>query len=273
MKLEKNLQYIDDYFFRCRSNSPKHDMKINFRKNSIFENIKLNINTIHYLIYNCFLENYSLDTAYTRIHNFCDILNNHKQNKHTIVRLFRILKNKIKIYYHTKRKNEPLGIEPAENGKSRIEIDESKVIVNYNSTIWMFGLIDRYNKDARVFCVMSNRTKEKLLPIVRDNVYTNDMNDETKIRIYLDSFSAHQEEDSQNIGYKLNKVNHSLWFGIGLFHTKTIEGLCGKIKRFSNNFAGLNYLYYLNIEKEGIQSEYYIHDWLCYYLFLQYLKR
>ena len=191
MNLEKNLQYIDDYVFRCRVNNPNHDIKINLSKNSIFENIKLNINTIHYLIYNCFLENYSLDTPYTRIHNFCDILNNPKPNKHSIARLFRILRNKIKIYYHKQWKNEPLGIEPAENRKSRIEIDESKVIGNSNSIIWMFGLIDRYNKDARVFCVMSNRTKEKLLPIVRNNVYTNDMNDETKTRIYSDSFAAY----------------------------------------------------------------------------------
>ena len=130
MKLEKNSQYIDEYVFRCRSKYPNHDIKINLRKNSIFENIKLDINTIHYLIYKCFLENYSLDTTYTRIHNFCDILNNPKPNKHTIVKLFRILRNKIKIYYHTQWKNEQLGIEPAENGKSRIEIDKSKVIGN-----------------------------------------------------------------------------------------------------------------------------------------------
>ena len=76
----------------------------------------------------------------------------------------------------------------------------------------MFGLIDRYNKDARVFCVMSNRIKEKLLPIVRNNVYTNDMNDETKTRIYSDSFTAYQEEDFENLGYKFNKVNHLIWY-------------------------------------------------------------
>ena len=143
MNLEKNLQYIDDYVFRCRANNPNHDIKINLRKNSIFENIKLNINTIHYLIYKCFLENYSLDTTYTRIHNFCDILNNPKPNKHTIVRLFRILRNKIKIYYkiyyHTQWKNEPLGIEPAENGKSRIEIDESEIM---KFPILLFGCLD-----------------------------------------------------------------------------------------------------------------------------------
>ena len=41
----------------------------------------------------------------------------------------------------------------------------------------MIGLIDRFNKDDGIFCIMSNRTKEKLLLIVKDNVYTNDEDD------------------------------------------------------------------------------------------------
>ena len=63
-------------------------------------------------------------------------------------------------------------------------------------------------------------------------------------------------------------MNHSVWFGIGLFHTNTVEGLWSQIKRLSNNFAGLNFSILENIEKEGIQSEDYINDLLCYYLFL-----
>ena len=51
--------------------------------------------------------------------------------------------------------NNPLGSEPAENGVPRIEIDESEIIGNQNNKIWMFGLIDRVDKEARVFCVMN----------------------------------------------------------------------------------------------------------------------
>ena len=137
----------------------------------------------------------------------------------------------------------------------------------------MFGLIDRFNKDARIFCIMSDRTKEKLLPIVKDNVYTNDENEETRTRIYSDSFATYQPDDFENMGFKLNKVNHSVWFGVGLFHTNTVEGLWGQIKRLSNNFSGLNFNILENVEKDGIKSEDYINDWLCYFLLLRDLKR
>ena len=79
MKLEKNSHYIDEYVFRCRSNVPKHDIKINIRKNSIFENMKMEINTIYFLIYKCFLEKKSLDASYDNIHT-----------KKAIIKLYRI---------------------------------------------------------------------------------------------------------------------------------------------------------------------------------------
>ena len=70
--------------------------------------------------------------------------------------------------------NNPLGKEPTIDGVARIEIDESKIVGNQNKVFWMFGIIDRFDKDCRVFCVKDNRTKETLLPLVRDNVYTVD---------------------------------------------------------------------------------------------------
>ena len=50
---------------------------------------------------------------------------------------------------------------------SRIEIDESEIIGKNDKILWMFGLIDRANKEARVFCVMDNRRKENILPIIK----------------------------------------------------------------------------------------------------------
>ena len=89
---------------------------------------------------------------------------------------------------HKDWSNNPLGSEPAENGVPRIEIDESEIIGNQNNKIWMFGLIGRVDKEARVFCVMNNRTKENLLPIIERNVLTNDIgnNWNLKTRIYSD---------------------------------------------------------------------------------------
>ena len=62
MKLEKNSHYIDVYVFRCRSNLPKHDIKLNIRKNSIFENIKMEINNMYYLIYKSLNASYDKST-------------------------------------------------------------------------------------------------------------------------------------------------------------------------------------------------------------------
>ena len=54
---------------------------------------------------------------------------------------------------------------------------------------------------------------------------------------------------------------------------KTVEGLWGQIKRLSNNFSGLYFNILENVEKDGIKSEDYINDWLCYFLLLRDLKR
>ena len=121
-----------------------------------------------------------------------------------------------------------------------MEIDESEIIGNQNKILWMFGMIDRSDKEARVFCVMNNRTKENLRPIIKDNIVTineqeNDVNEEEeesiinedtlKTRIYSDCYSSYQQSDFDEMGYILHRVNHSVWFGQGLFHTNTVEGL------------------------------------------------
>ena len=43
MGLEKNIQYIDKYAWRCRSKRQLHDNKICMRNDSIFENIRIPI--------------------------------------------------------------------------------------------------------------------------------------------------------------------------------------------------------------------------------------
>ena len=69
-------------------------------------------------------------------------------------------------------RNNLIGTEPTNDGKSRIEIDESSFITTNNTTTWLFGLVDRATYEIRIFYVDNNRSRETLLPIVRNNVYT-----------------------------------------------------------------------------------------------------
>ena len=65
-----------------------------------------------------------------------------------------------------------ISTEPCINGKSQVKIDESKVINIINQTRWMFGIFDRGNYYIRIFYVNNNRTRDTLLPLIINNVYT-----------------------------------------------------------------------------------------------------
>ena len=174
MKIDHNIQNIDKHLWRCRSSNPLHDIKKNIRCDSIFESIKVTINVIYYLTFNCFLNHYSLNQTYISNENFCSIMGTPKTARNTIVDLFQYLRNLIRKYYHKKWNESKLGSEPVDGGVSRIEIDESEIIGRAYQILWMFCLIDRYDNTARVFCVMENRTKENLLPIITKNVYAHE---------------------------------------------------------------------------------------------------
>ena len=91
----------------------------------------------------------------------------------------------------------------------------------------MFGLKDIYDNSSRVFCVMENRTKENLLPIITKNIYTHEYEGDIDLRtrIYSYCFTSYRENDFANMDFVLHRVNHSVWFSQGRFHTNTIEGL------------------------------------------------
>ena len=276
MKLEKNAIYLDKFCWRCRSQNPLHDIKLNIRKNSIYEDIKSPINALYYLTFNCFMKNMSINKSTNQVKEFCKALHIANISNKLIIKLYRILRAKIKRSFHSIWSHNLLALEPAEDGHPSIEIDESSIIGNSNSVIWVFGIIDRSDKQARLFCVMNNRTKQNLLPLIKNNVNTIapiDGNNEYTTRVYSDCFSSYQERDFTEMNFILHRVNHSVWFGRGSFHTNTVEGLWSCIKRLSNNFSGLNFHNLSKLEKEGINSKDYIDDWLCYSLFLREIER
>ena len=93
----------------------------------------------------------------------------------------------------------------------------------------MFGLIDRNTKESRIRWVLKDRTKQKLLPNVKQYVYTCDLED---------------EDD-----------------------TKTIKGLLPKIKKLSHDLSGINFNILNSLEKSVINIIDYFNDWICISLF------
>ena len=137
-----------------------------------------------------------------------------------------------------------------EGGYAFIEIEEYEILGNGYIQYWMLGLIDGYTKDASVYCFLSDRTKHNLLPIIKKNDITDEYednfnqnihrNESIKARIYSDSFRIYQIRDLKNMGYMLKGVNHSIWFGYGLFQSNIIESLWGNLKRNVNNYSGIS---------------------------------
>ena len=78
---------------------------------------------------------------------------------------------------HKNWKDNILGLSIGDPGYSSIEIDESEIVGNQNVIYWIFGLIERSTKEARIYCVLNNRTERNLLKIVEDNITTDNLND------------------------------------------------------------------------------------------------
>jgi len=60
-------------------------------------------------------------------------------------------------------KNIKLDMEPNIRVVPKVEIDESKIISNLEKVYNLFGIIDRNNKNAHVFCFLDNTSRETLL--------------------------------------------------------------------------------------------------------------
>ena len=206
MVLINNNSYLDRKCYRCRKNTPKHDIKYPIRKGTFLENIRIELVTIYFLIFDCFLNNYSANKTFIEFLKFKEIISVGDLSLQNIQKFYRSLRKKIMIKMHHIWSENPLAKEPAEGGVPRVEIDESKIIANHNITFWMFGIIDRRDKACRVYCVKDNLTKESLLPILKKNVMTDDdikynnYNSNHEIheycistRVYSDCFASYQK--------------------------------------------------------------------------------
>ena len=100
MTMVNTKDTIDNKYWRCMGKEPAHDQKINIRINSIFEGFKVQLNTLYYLLFHCFVKNYSIKKAYCETSYFCKVMNQPKPCLKTIVKIFRAFRTKIKEYYH-----------------------------------------------------------------------------------------------------------------------------------------------------------------------------
>lgn len=64
MDIVDNTQYIDNKCYRCRSSQIKHDVKISIRKWCFIKELRLNIISIDFLIYDFFLKKISVKKAF-----------------------------------------------------------------------------------------------------------------------------------------------------------------------------------------------------------------
>ena len=279
MSLVNNNLYADGKLWRCRGGISAHDNKFNIRKNSIYENINIQIQILYFITFYCFIENLSLEKAFTETNKVKDFLGNNTVTINGISKIYTLLREKLRKELHRKWENDPLGVVIGPRGYACVEIDESEMIGNNQKIFWIFGIIDRLTKEARLFSVLNNRTKECLLPLVCNNVAANgednlNINIENEqylvnTRVYSDMFASYQPNDFAQNGYILKKVNHSIWFGYGQFHTNTIEGLWSHVKRLTKNFSGLTISKIDAMFDNDKDKKNYLDGWLSYCLLLR----
>ena len=97
MSLQKNKQILDLFCSRCRSKNPTHNIKENIRKNSIFSDINIPINSKYNLTFNCFLKNIDVNKTYINNLSFCDKIRAPKTIPESIIKLFRQLRDCIRL--------------------------------------------------------------------------------------------------------------------------------------------------------------------------------
>ena len=101
MNISKRNDTIDKIAFRYHRRNPIHDIKINIRNGTSFENFQVKIQIIYFLIYYCFIENISINTAYEKTKSFCQQLGLTPTTPSIISKLFSVLREKIRISMHS----------------------------------------------------------------------------------------------------------------------------------------------------------------------------
>ena len=280
MKLENNKNYLDEKVWRCRSKIFVHDEKKNIREKSLFEDVNIPLPILYFLTIYCFTEKLSIEKAFIEINDNKILFWGKTCSMKGITKVYSLIRSKIRTTMHTIWNKDLMGNNLSENGYAVFEIDESEIIGNKEIIYWMFGIIDRVTKESRVYCILNDRTANNLLTIIQNNIATNgnedmDMDEEyvTNTRIYSDCFASYQPNTFKQKGYILKRVNHSVWFGYGNFHTNNIEGLWSQIKRLTNNFSGITIGSISEKCHNDKEKKNYLDNWICYALYFREIEQ
>ena len=180
MNIVDHKASTDKVIWRCHKRINPHDIKINIRNDSIFEGFQSKINVLYFLLYLYFLENLSIIESLNKCNDFCSQIGETGTTAQTISNFYAKVRDKIRVKMHKSLEKEPIGVEINDKlGYASIEIDERKIISQGNEIYWMFGSIDCNTKQAGVKWVLTERTKNKLIPSVVKHVNT--LNDNVEI--------------------------------------------------------------------------------------------
>ena len=120
-----NVNYKDGCVWRyVKKGNVKHDIKINIRNNSIFENeIKTDIRFLYFILLENYILNILINTVYRNCKEFSKGISIEPVSRNCLGKIYYIIRNKIMQNMHKKGDLNPMGQEPCSDGKSKIEID------------------------------------------------------------------------------------------------------------------------------------------------------
>lgn len=70
-----------------------------------------------------------------------------------------------------------------------VELDECLFTHLNGEQVWCFGIYDRFEKFPKIFVVGNDRSEEKLLPLILENIGTNRRK---RTRVYTDGWLAYR---------------------------------------------------------------------------------
>ena len=101
MKLVSNKKRVDGKIWRCtKKGSNKHDIKVNIRKDSIFEIFKTDIRILYYLLFYNFVDNKSVKISFINAQEFSKMLKIEYITRKQVSKFYKKLRSKIKNKMH-----------------------------------------------------------------------------------------------------------------------------------------------------------------------------